>query len=140
MTDCITWTGYKAQNGYGYVVVDGKNIRAHRFTWEQKFGPIPDGLVLDHICHNEAAKNGECVGGFDCQHRLCVNLDHLQAVTQRENIMNGLHSIDVKECCPKGHSYKVERNIMIRKSGKRECAECNRNRANAVYARRMQVA
>jgi len=103
-------------------------------------GPIPEGFVLDHICHNEAAAKGECAGGATCSHRACVNLDHLQLVSQSENILSGMHSIDVKECCPKGHSYKDERNIMIRKSGKRECAECNRQRANAVYARRLQVA
>jgi hypothetical protein len=89
--------------------------------------------VLDHTCHNEAAQRGECAGGWTCEHRACVNLDHLRLVSPSENVLAGNHSIDTKTSCPKGHSYKDERNIMIRKSGKRECAECNRQRATANY-------
>lgn len=140
MSKCIQWHKSLNERGYGQEFYNGKNTKAHRAEWMRANGPIPEGFVLDHICHNEAAKNGECAGGATCSHRACVNLDHLQLVSQSENILNGLHSIDVKESCPKGHSYKDERNIMIRKSGKRECAECNRQRANAVYARRLQVA
>jgi len=140
MSKCIQWHKSLNDRGYGQEFYNGKNTKAHRAEWMRVNGSIPEGFVLDHICHNEAAAKGECAGGATCSHRACVNLDHLQLVSQSENILSGMHSIDVKESCPKGHSYKDERNIMIRKSGKRECAECNRQRANAVYARRLQVA
>lgn len=140
MSKCIQWHKSLNDRGYGQEFYNGKNTKAHRAEWMRVNGSIPEGFVLDHICHNEAAKAGECAGGWTCKHRACVNLEHLQLVSQSENVLSGMHSIDVKESCPKGHSYKDERNIMIRKSGKRECAECNRQRANAVYARRLQVA
>jgi hypothetical protein len=94
-----------------------KSIKAHRAAWMLTNGPVPEGMVLDHICRNRA----------------CINLDHLRVVTQRENIMAGLHNIDNRSHCNQGHPF--EGNIMVRKSGKRECAECNRVRAKANYAK-----
>lgn len=138
MTDCIIWEGYKAQNGYGFLVIEGKTVRAHKHLYEQAHGPVPAGLVLDHICHTQAVKAGKCAGGFECAHRLCVNLEHLEVVTQSENVRRGLQSVDVKATCPKGHSYRDEKNIMTRANGNRECAECNRIRARAVWANRKQ--
>jgi hypothetical protein len=140
MSKCIQWHKSLGTTGYGQIGVEGKMWRAHRWLWTKVNGPISQGFVLDHTCHNEAAAKGECAGGHTCVHRACVNLDHLQLVSQSENILLGMHSIDVKESCPKGHSYRDEKNIMVRKNGKRECAECNRKRANATYARRLQVA
>lgn len=139
MSKCIQWHKSLNERGYGQEFYNGKNTKAHRAEWIRVNGPIPESFVLDHICHNEAARAGKCAGGATCRHRSCVNLDHLRLVSQSENILNGLHSIDVKEGCPKGHSYKDERNIMIRKSGQRECAECNRIRARAVWANRVKV-
>jgi hypothetical protein len=141
MTDCTVWHKSKQDTGYGQVWKDGKRWRAHRLVWSEAFGEIPEGAIIDHTCHNEAAARNECEGGISCKHRACVNLNHLRIANASENILGGTHSIGNKLSCPQGHSYKNERNIMIRKNGKRECAECNRQRANAVYARRkLQVA
>lgn len=93
-----------------------KAIKAHRAAWMLANGPVPEGMVLDHICRNRA----------------CINLDHLRVVTQQENIMAGLHNIDNRSHCNQGHLF--EGNIMVRKDGKRECAECNRVRARKNYA------
>ena len=133
MTKCVIWHKSKNDRGYGQEFFRGKNTKAHRAEWIRANGEIPEGFVLDHTCHNEAAQRGECAGGWTCEHRACVNLDHLRLVSPSENVLAGNHSIDTKTSCPKGHSYKDERNIMIRKSGKRECAECNRQRATANY-------
>jgi len=117
MTECIESKRTITTNGYSRIFVDGKNIQAHRWAWELINGKIPTGLVIDHICKN----------------RKCVAIDHLRMVTQQENVMAGLHNIDNRTHCNQGHPFTKE-NIMVRKSGKRECVECNRVRARKNYA------
>lgn len=70
--DCWLWTGCVV-NRYGQFKTNGQQFQAHRWAWEELRGPIPDGLVLDHLCRRP----------------LCVNPDHLEVVTQRENIRRG---------------------------------------------------
>jgi len=135
MSDCKIWHKSLNKRGYGQEYYNGKNTKAHRAEWMRVNGPIPVGFVLDHTCHNEAVKKQECAGGITCKHRACVNLEHLEIVTTSANVMGGIHNRDNRATCPKGHENN-EANTMIRKNGKRECAECNRVRARAVYAKR----
>lgn len=58
-------------------------LYVHRFMYERFVGPIPDGYVVDHLCHNA---DQSCAGGSTCAHRRCANPDHLGAVTQRGNV------------------------------------------------------
>jgi hypothetical protein len=75
-TPCHIWQ--RATNsGYGYLTVDGRNAYAHIFFWEQKNGPVPEGLVLDHAV---------------CQTPACCNPDHLEAVTRAVNSRRGRHA------------------------------------------------
>ena len=67
--DCWNWTGTMSENGYGTYWADGKNHRAHRYAYEMANGPIPDGLYIDHVCHNTA----------------CVNPAHLRLATPKQN-------------------------------------------------------
>jgi transcriptional regulator with XRE-family HTH domain len=69
-TNCWEWVGCKDQWGYGLIKRDGVMWRAHRAIYELWFGPIPEGLEIDHLC---------CV-------RHCLNPDHLEVVTGAENI------------------------------------------------------
>jgi hypothetical protein len=74
-TPCWIWQLTVSEDGYGRVSVGRSNIAAHRFYYEQRFGPIPDGLLLDHLCRV----------------RCCVNPDHLEPVTTLENTRRGLN-------------------------------------------------
>jgi hypothetical protein len=120
MTNCIESKKGITTNGYSRIRINNKNIQAHRWAWELVNGQIPEDFVIDHICRN----------------RKCVLPEHLRMVTQQKNIMAGLHNINNRSHCNQGHPF-VKENIMIRKSGKRECAECNRIRARANYAKKV---
>lgn len=69
---CWLWTGKPTDKGYCRVDFDGTHMYGHRYAYEQLVGPIPDGLQVDHMCHET----------------LCVNPKHLQTVTQAENNEN----------------------------------------------------
>lgn len=87
MSDCIPFEGsIDSSSGYGLVYADGRSDRAHRAAYRKAYGPIPEGLVIDHTCHNV---DPDCPGGATCLHRRCVNPDHLEAVTIGENVMRG---------------------------------------------------
>lgn len=68
--ECWEWLGTIEAVGYGVIYRDGKLRKAHRVVWEDLVGQIPEGLVLDHRCHNKS----------------CVNPSHLRVVTQKQNI------------------------------------------------------
>jgi hypothetical protein len=112
-TGCWNWTGpiYKGQ-GHGFIQEGAKKRHmAHRFVWEQIAGPIPKGLVLDHLCKNKR----------------CVNPEHLEAVTQGVNAFRG--GTDggnaAKTHCKHGHGFTPE-NTYIRVNGWRGCRACQR--------------
>lgn len=119
---CWIWVGTIASTGYGAFSIRDRFIYAHRFSYELAKGPIPDGLQIDHLCRQ----------------RLCVNPDHLEAVTPRENNlrapgMGGLNA--AKTHCPKGHPYDLT-NTWFLKSG-RQCRECSAARqADPEFRRR----
>lgn len=69
---CWIWTGATVA-GYGAVKRDRRKVRAHRYVYEAMVAPIPEGLVLDHLCRVTR----------------CVNPDHLEAVTIGENVRRG---------------------------------------------------
>jgi len=69
-TNCWFWTGATYKNGYGWIKVFGKNVSAHRFSYELHNGKISDGMCILHSCDN---KN-------------CVNPDHLRQGTHKENM------------------------------------------------------
>ena len=75
---CWEWTGNTVANQcgfrYGRVSIRRHKYLVHRVSWGMSHGRIPDGLVIDHRCHNT----------------LCVNPAHLHVVTNQENDENRL--------------------------------------------------
>lgn len=84
--DCWVWTASLNSMGYGLIWADGRSQLAHRASYEHNIGPIPKGMDLDHVCHNE---DPECKGGPSCPHRACCNPAHLEPVSHIENCRRG---------------------------------------------------
>ncbi|HZO31102.1 MAG TPA: HNH endonuclease signature motif containing protein [Chloroflexota bacterium] len=114
---------------------------AHCVVWEWTHGPIPDGLQLDHTCHNAASA---CPGGKSCLHRRCVNPAHLEPVTPLENQLRGMATRGRLDTCPNGHNYAVV-GVYVgsptsKHPGKRQCRACGRAQAERYRARKREAA
>ena len=108
--DCWVWTGYITGDGYGWAGVNGKSAHAHRLSYEQMVGEIPEGLQLDHLCRN----------------RPCVNPYHVEPVTPRVNTMRGdaPSSLNARKThCKRNHEFTPE-NTYVKKDGARWCRIC----------------
>lgn len=119
---CRTWTGTRTANGYGVMRVLRHRLYVHRLAYTLACGPIPDGLEVDHLCRN----------------RLCVNPDHLQPVTTRENGLRGVGACATnarKEECDHGHAYTAE-NTLTNRLGHRRCRTCWNDYRRQYRARR----
>lgn len=118
-TGCMAWTGVKIRCGYGRFWLGGSMYLAHRVAWTLVNGPIPPGLVIDHLCRNRA----------------CVNPLHLEVVTNRENTVRGeLWQREVTNC-PAGHAYD-EANTYRNPRGSRRCRTCQREHERAYRLRK----
>ena len=113
---CWGWTGATSPSTGYSVFVTGHSSRtyAHRFSYELFKGPIPNGYQIDHLCRN----------------RPCVNPDHLEAVTQQENIRRARSGF-----CIRGHDLSDPTHLYIRPdNGKNMCRTCSAIRSRARKA------
>lgn len=55
--ECWNWMGFKNSAGYGRLRVDGRKELAHRVSWSDRNGAIPNGLCVLHRCDNPACVN-----------------------------------------------------------------------------------
>jgi len=123
---CWLWTATLNNKGYGMIGVGGQMRLAHRAAYELLVGPIPEGLDLDHLCHNA---DESCAGGTPCGHRRCINPAHLEPATRSVNARRGrAYSPEVMARrapthCPHGHAYD-EANTLVSRQGWRRCRTC----------------
>lgn len=119
---CWLWAGSKSPRGYGSLYVNGKLQLAHRVAYEMRNGPIPAGMVIDHLCKNTG----------------CVNPEHLEAVAQSENVRRGLigktHPNTLLTHCKWGHEFTPDNTIYQGTS--RRCLECRKRRDRQRRAKR----
>jgi hypothetical protein len=104
--------------GYARFKVDERVVNAHRVSYTLAYGPIPPGLVIDHVRDR------------GCLHKHCVAPLHLEAVTNAENIRRGdagQHH-KVKTHCANDHLYDDE-NTYVSPKGQRICRACRRKHA-----------
>lgn len=122
---CWWYEGSCTPIGHGLFRSGGKTIQAHRFSYERLVGPIPDGLVIDHLCRNPP----------------CVNPAHLEPVTQRVNVQRGDAAKvqrgrgEARTHCLNGHEW-TEENTYRPPSGGRMCRSCMRTNDRKSKARK----
>jgi hypothetical protein len=109
--ECWEWQGSRFINGYGRLYVNGVAFYAHRLAHEHFVGPIPNGLVIDHLCRN----------------KLCVNPTHLETVTSGENTIRGMHPNMVthrEKRCRRGHEIVGYNALLNATNGRKQCRRC----------------
>ncbi len=108
---CWNWLGAVSRYGYGVFSLQGKSIGAHCFAYELLIDGIPDGYDVHHRCNN----------------RLCVNPDHLEALSRRDHIHRG-DSPSARNArktqCPLGHPYDATNTIWKRRTNGQRFRVC----------------
>ena len=116
--ECWIWRGARSATApYGVVNTWGvKTTTAHRWIYERLHGELPRKIVVHHKCGT----------------KLCVRPDHLQAVTNSENLL-----FERKDICPNGHPWSSENTYDVH-AGERHCRVCGRERARKVRQERKE--
>lgn len=113
--ECWLWKASLDLNGYGRFTIGRREEKAHRTAYILIKGSIPDNLVCDHLCRNSQ----------------CVNPNHIELVTQRENVLRGI-SLSAKRAkqiaCHNGHAFTEKNTYIPIGTHARKCRECHKLR------------
>lgn len=130
---CWEWTAAINNMGYGtFGQAPGVKVYAHRWAYQHFIGPIPEGTVLDHVCHTT---DPHCDDGLLCRHRRCCNPHHLEPVSAAENTWRSKAA--TKTHCVNGHEFTPE-NTWYRPDRRarccRACAAARQRKRNSSIA------
>lgn len=125
-TKCIEWKGRRNGNGYGVVLINGKQLFAHRLAVALSGRNIPKSKVCDHLCRNHS----------------CINPDHIELVSSKENALRG-ESIPAqharRDTCSKGHPYTKENTRLWTDKNGRVARHCKNCYADREYLRKHRI-
>ena len=108
-TGCWDWIAGISKDGYGLFYVEKVVHKAHRLSYQF----FVNDLLADQVVHHR------------CENKLCVNPDHLEAMTKE---VHGTLNKKERTHCPRGHKL-TEANTWECKDGRKRCATC----ANEYY-------
>lgn len=133
-TGCWEWQGKRDLGGYGIAdprkfghpelsTSSGKRgnqhqAKAHRISYAQNVGPIPDGMIIRHLCHNPS----------------CVNYQHLAVGDRQDNSSDRTKAQrGLKQFCKWGHDLSDSYQYPIRRCDgtygvHRRCKQCEKER------------
>jgi hypothetical protein len=116
LSGCWAWSGSVTDGGYAQVMIGGRRIAAHRVAYALKYGDIPEGMELDHICRV----------------RCCVNPDHVEAVSHSVNVLRGdlPKVLLVRNRSPQMRAITADRN----RSPEMRAVTAERNRSEEMRA------
>lgn len=87
---CWGWNGPDDKSGYGIISRGRAYLRAHRVAWEERAGPIPDGLDALHTCDNPSCTRNDDIGTYEVNGRLTLRIGHLFLGTDADNMADKL--------------------------------------------------
>lgn len=98
---CWLVAGTDNGNGYMRMTIDGRRQYLHHIVALLEMGPLLEGMIRDHSCHDVTT----CQGGATCPHRRCIR--HIQYIPVAENSSRARAVSRTAETthCPKGHPY-----------------------------------
>lgn len=128
---CWNWLRRDNGSGYGMITLHGRQRIVHRLFYQILNGQIPDYLVVDHLCRN----------------RRCVNPDHLDPTTQKENVRRGETGQKTAAWrkswthCVNGHEFTEENTLNHKRKNDRVyrvCLACAREKNRKYYHAKKQ--